>query len=159
MLPSPQSTVSDISISEDDVYSALVSLDPTKSMGIDGISPKLLKHCALALYQPLHHLFLLTLSQSYIPEEWRTHLITPILKSGDKSKVNNYRPISLLCSVSKVLEKSFMTKSSVLLWNILIQLSLDFFNITPLCISCSHLRSTSLILLGTMVKLMSYILT
>ena len=105
MLPSPQSTLSDISISEDDIYSALVSLDPTKSMGIDGISPKLLKHCALALHQPLHHLFLLTLSQSYIPEEWRTHLITPIFKSGDKSKVNNYRPISLLCSVFKVLEK------------------------------------------------------
>ena len=110
LLPSPQSTLSDISISEDDVYSALVSLDPTKSMGIDGISPKLLKHCALALYQPLHHLFLLTFSQSYIPEEWRTHLITPILKSGVKSKVNNYRPISLLCSVSKGLEKIIYDK-------------------------------------------------
>jgi len=112
MLPSPQSTLSDISISEDDVYSALVSLDPTKSMGIDGISPKLLKHCALALYQPLHHLLLLILSQSYIPEEWRTHLIIPILKSGDNSKVNNnyYRPISLLCSVSKVLEKIIYDK-------------------------------------------------
>ena len=45
-----------------------------------------------------------------IPEEWRTHLITPILKSGDKSKVNNYRPISLLCSVSKVLEKIIYDK-------------------------------------------------
>ena len=110
MLPSPQSTLSDISISEDDTYSALVSLDSTKSMGIDGFSPKLLKHCALALYQPLRHLFLLTLSQSYIPEEWRTHLITPILKSGDKSKVNNYRPISLLCSVLKVLEKIIYDK-------------------------------------------------
>ena len=104
MLPSPRSTLSDISISEDDVYSALISLDPTKSMGNDGISPKLLKHCALALYQPLHHLFLLTFSQSYIPEEWCTHLITPILKSGFKSKVYNYRPISLLCSVSKTRE-------------------------------------------------------
>ena len=49
MLPSPQSTLSDISTSEDDVYSALVSLDTTKSVGI---GPKLLKHCALALYQP-----------------------------------------------------------------------------------------------------------
>ena len=110
MLPSPQSTLSDISISEDDVYSTLISLDPMKSMGNDGISPKLPKHCALALYQPLHHLFLLTFSQSYIPEEWRTHLSTPILKSGVKSKVCNYRPISLLYSVSKALEKIIYDK-------------------------------------------------
>ena len=74
-------------------------------MGIDGIGPRLLKHCALALYQPLHHLFTLSLVQHYLPQEWRFHLITPIYKSGNKSSVKNYRPISLLCIVSKVLEK------------------------------------------------------
>ena len=80
-LPLPQSILSDISISEYDVYTALASLDPLKSMGIDGIGPKLLKHCALALYRPFHHLFLLTFSQNYLPEEWRIHLITPVHKS------------------------------------------------------------------------------
>ena len=39
------------------------------------------------------------------PSEWKVHLITPILKSGKSSNVANYRPISLLCSVSKVFEK------------------------------------------------------
>ena len=66
---------------------------------------KSLEHCALALYKPLHHLFLLSLSQHYLPSDWRTHLIFPVFKSGDKSSVCNYRPISLLCTVSKVLEK------------------------------------------------------
>ena len=74
-------------------------------MGIDGISPKVLKHCALALFKPLHHLFLLSLSQHYLPKDWRSHLIIPVFKSGDKSSVRNYCPISLLCSVFKVLEK------------------------------------------------------
>ena len=74
-------------------------------MGCDGISPKLLKLCALALYQPFYHLFCLSVSQSYLPFEWRTHLIKPILKSGDKNYVINYRPISLLSVASKVLEK------------------------------------------------------
>ena len=94
--------VCDINISESEAYNILDTLDPTKAMGI---GPKLLKHCALALFQPLHHLFSLSLTQHYIHEEWRIHQITPIHKSGDRSLVNNYRPISPLCTVSKVLDK------------------------------------------------------
>lgn len=101
----PLPTLSAICISEYDVYTTLRPLDPSKSMGIDRIGPKLLNYCALALYSPLHHLFLLSLNNGKIPQEWKIHLITPIHKSGDKSKVKNYRLISLLCSVSKVLEK------------------------------------------------------
>ena len=71
-------TLSDI---ESDVYFALNSLDPSKVMGIDDIGPKILKHCALALYQPVYHLFSMCLSQYYIPHEWRIHKITPIFKS------------------------------------------------------------------------------
>ena len=40
-----------------------------------------------------------------IPTEWCTHYIIPIHKSGNKTLVNNYRPISLLCILSKVLER------------------------------------------------------
>ena len=47
-------------------------LDTSKTMGYDGIGPKVLKNCALALYKPLHHLFLLNLSQHYLPTDWRT---------------------------------------------------------------------------------------
>ena len=39
------------------------------------------------------------------PAEWCLHCIIPIFKSGDKSLVQNYRPISLLCSIFKVLER------------------------------------------------------
>ena len=74
-------------------------------MGCDGISPNVLKHCALTLYIPLHHLFYLSINQHYLPLEWRTHLIKSIHKSGDKNCVKNYRPISLLCIISKVFEK------------------------------------------------------
>ena len=101
----PHQFISHISISELDVFKALRALDVSKAMGCDGISPKLLKHCAIALYQPLYHLFSLSISQFYIPKEWRTHLIKPIFKSGNKSSITNNRHISLLCVVSKVLEK------------------------------------------------------
>ena len=105
MLPLPQSILSDVSI-----YTALASLDLQKCMGIDGISPRVLKWCALALHKPFHHLFPLTFSQTHLPEEWRTRLITPIHKSGDKSTIKNYRSIPLLCSIPKVLEKIIYDK-------------------------------------------------
>ena len=52
-----------------------------------------------AILEPLHHIFLLCIKQSSLPSEWRDHYITPIPKSGDRSLVSNYRPISLLSSV------------------------------------------------------------
>ncbi|MCG8625254.1 MAG: hypothetical protein MJE68_25055, partial [Proteobacteria bacterium] len=94
------------------MFDALSSLDPTKSSGCDGIGSKLIKHCALALYSPLHHLFSVSLSKQRIPHEWKCHSITPIFKSGDKSQVKNYRPISLLCIVSKVFEHLIFNKVS-----------------------------------------------
>ena len=91
MLPMPPSTISDLTISKSDVYDPMTSLNPTKAMGNDGIGPKLLKHCALALYQPLHHLLTLSLVQYYLPQEWRFHLaLIYIYKSGNKSSVKTY---------------------------------------------------------------------
>ena len=86
-LKRPSSYLDEISFCDLDVLCVLRSLDPSKAMGCDGISPKLLKNCALALYQPLHHLFSLSLLQNYLPSEWHTHLIKPIFKSGNKNSV------------------------------------------------------------------------
>ena len=74
-------------------------------MGVDSIGPKILKYCACALTSPVTLLFNKCLSDSSIPVQWKVHIITPILKCGDPANVANYRPISLLCSLSKVLER------------------------------------------------------
>ena len=42
--------------------------------------------------------------------EWKMHKIIAVHKSGDKTSVKNYRPISLLCIVSKVLERLIYDK-------------------------------------------------
>ena len=75
-LPVPALNMGNIHVTEEEVYEALSSLDPTKSSGIDSIGSKLLKHCALALYAPICHLFNLTLTKHYLPSEWKLHLIT-----------------------------------------------------------------------------------
>ena len=86
-------------------------------MGCDGIPPLILKHAATALVDPIHYLFNLCISQSYLPSEWCSHLITLIPKSGDRSNIENYWHISLLCSISKVLEKIIFDKVSDFILN------------------------------------------
>uniref|UniRef100_A0A1X7TNP0 Reverse transcriptase domain-containing protein n=1 Tax=Amphimedon queenslandica TaxID=400682 RepID=A0A1X7TNP0_AMPQE len=100
---------SSICCEEDQVFQELSSLDGTKALGIDGIGPLYLKRCPVAL-TPLTYLFNLFLSTHSLPLDWRTHLIQPIFKSGDKCKVANYRPISLLPAISKVMEKIIHNK-------------------------------------------------
>lgn len=101
-----------ISISQQEVFDCLSSLDPTKATGPDGIPARVLKRCKYSLTEPIHHLFSECIRQSYLPKEWRLHHVIPIPKSGDKSFASNYRPISLLCCISKVLEKIIYNKIS-----------------------------------------------
>ena len=98
-------TLHDVEIIESEVLVILNSLDVNKAAGIDNICPNVFRYCALSLLKPICHLFTVSLSTGNIPIQWRTHCVTPIYKSGDKSSVSNYRPISLLCILSKVLEK------------------------------------------------------
>ena len=58
----------------------------------------------------MHHLFSTSLCKHTIPSNWRIHVITPVHKSGDKSQVNNYHPISLLSNTSKILEQLIYNK-------------------------------------------------
>ena len=83
----PPINLSDIPFSATDIFNALTALDTSKTMGIDGTGPKVLKSCALARHEPLFHLFSLTLSEHNLPANWHVNLITPIHKSGDKTSV------------------------------------------------------------------------
>ena len=108
--PTPSNQLSHIAIDPSDVFKALASLNCTKAPGIDDISPLILKHCATSLALPLTHLFNTCIQSSSLPDEWKVHKIVPIPKCSDKSDVKHYRPISLLCIVSKVLEQIIYDK-------------------------------------------------
>lgn len=98
-------SIDTLSVELSKVSKILSTLDPNKAFGIDNIGPKILKFCSAALCAPLHYLFNLLLQNAVIPSEWKIHCISPIHKSRSKADVSNYRPISLLCCISKVLEK------------------------------------------------------
>jgi hypothetical protein len=109
-LPPPTDILCDIEITIHDVFLGLSSLMPQKASGIDGIPARLLKLCATSLCQPVHHLFTQCFVQACLPSEWKLHKISPVYKNGSKNLVTNYRPISLLPCISKVLEKIIFNK-------------------------------------------------
>lgn len=53
----------------------------------------------------VYHLLNLCISSHSLPVEWQIHLIVPVDKSGPKTDIKNYHPISLLCILSKIMEK------------------------------------------------------
>jgi len=109
-LPDISGSIQTIVITISDVYEALMSLDINKSVGKDEISPRVLQSCAQSLCAPLHYLFSMSLRYASIPSMWKVHKIVPIFKAGDSNTVSNYRPISLLSNVSKVLERLIYNK-------------------------------------------------
>jgi len=115
-----------IFISEQDVYTILSTLDTSKATGIDSIGPLILKSCAAFLSKPLHHLFTCCLRQSNIPNEWKIHILVPIYKSGDKTSVKNYKPISILSNIGEVLERIIFNKINDFVTN---KLSLSQFGV------------------------------
>ena len=88
----------------------MAALDLFKAMGLDEISPRILKACALPFCLIVHHLFSLCLVQHKLPQEWKVHKTVPIYKSIDKAQIENYRPISLLSVVSKMFERVVIDK-------------------------------------------------
>ena len=102
----PVNHLDSINLTEQEVIDTLNNLNPNKARGID-IAPVILKNCtcAFSLALPIHHLFTISLRSGNLPSEWKTHKIIPVFKSGDKTSVANYQPISLLCVISKVLER------------------------------------------------------
>ena len=95
----------DLRFHTDDVYLLLRGINSSKAAGPDGIHGEVLKNCASSLAYPLSILFNLSFSTGNIPQDWKTALVVPVHKKGDKGSVENYRPISLTSLVMKVFER------------------------------------------------------
>ncbi len=78
------------------------------SSDIDGMSSKMAKFVAKEISIPLSHIFNLSLESGIFPEKLKRSRVIPIFKSGSKNECDNYRPISLLCSILKILEKLYL---------------------------------------------------
>ena len=75
-----------------------------KSLGVDGIPPKLLKEIVEQISTPLAKLFNLSIEEGIVPSEWKEANITPLFKKGSRNKPENYRQVSLTSVVCKLHE-------------------------------------------------------
>ena len=88
-----------------EISNILHSMKSKLSAGIDQIPSKLLKSSPDNILVALSHIFNLSLSKGEFINDFKLAKVCPIYKKGDSSNINNYRPISLLSNVSKILEK------------------------------------------------------
>jgi hypothetical protein len=78
---------------------------PKNSVDIQGVSTRMIKAIGPEIVTPLSHIFNLSLSTGNFPSKLKQCRVIPIFKAGDQLECDNYRPISLLSSISKILEK------------------------------------------------------
>ncbi|CAB4038388.1 Hypothetical predicted protein, partial [Paramuricea clavata] len=83
----------------------LSKLKTNKATGLDGISAKLLKDSVCVIAPTLTKIFNLSLRCGAFPDIWKKGKVTPIYKTGDPTSSNNYRPITILPTLSKLLER------------------------------------------------------
>jgi hypothetical protein len=81
------------------------ALAPKFSCDVSGVSTKMIKLVGDEICIPLSHIFNLSLHSGKFPTRFKQCRVIPIFKNGSRLECDNYRPISLLSSISKVLEK------------------------------------------------------
>ncbi|KFP83717.1 RNA-directed DNA polymerase from mobile element jockey, partial [Apaloderma vittatum] len=91
------------------VRDLLLNIDVHKSMGLDGIHPRVLKERAEVLTKPLSIICQPSWLTGDVPADWESAHIIPIYKKGQKDNLGNYRPVSLTSVPGKLMEQIILS--------------------------------------------------
>ena len=111
-------------ISNQFVKKQIIKLQTNKATGLDGVSVKLLKPVADIVAPYIAEICNNSIDTNTFPPQWKQARVVPLFKSGNANDVSNYRPISVLPILSKVLERhvynayyDYLIKNKLLLDN------------------------------------------
>ena len=112
------------------VQTQLSSLDISKATGLDDLSAKMLRLSSHIIAAPLTQIINLSIRTKIFPDSLKHAKVTPCFKKGDKSDKTNYRPISILPIISKIIERhiSDQVKDYLLRHNLLYERQSGFRN-------------------------------
>ena len=99
-----------VPVNADIIDKTIMQIAPKTSCGLDGISMKFLRSIKDVLTLPLATLINQIFDTGIFPDRMKSAKIIPIYKKDDVSKIENYRPISLLSSFSKIVEKVMLVQ-------------------------------------------------
>jgi hypothetical protein len=97
-------SINSLSVEIKGVAKLLKDLNPSKAAGPDRITCRVLKELASELAPILAAFFQQSIVKSEIPADWKRAFVAPIYKKGNIHQAVNYRPVSLTCVCSKLLE-------------------------------------------------------
>ena len=121
-------------VTQSDIIEILKNLDISKANGPDNISNRILKNISGSISKPLARLCNKSLSSGIFPDKWKEAHVSPVYKKSDRQDKNNYRPISLLSNIAKILER--------LVFNVLYKYCMDNNILTWRNSGYKHLDST-----------------
>ena len=87
------------------IIDIITTIPTNKTIGPDNISHKMLKNTVSTIVKPLCLLFNRSLRDCLFPDSWKIANVLPLFKKGDPSELSNYRPVSLLSCVGKIMER------------------------------------------------------
>jgi hypothetical protein len=97
-------------MTEQDIIKVVKTIKTKNCEGHDRIPLRILTDGIMCLIHPLTKLFNKIYEQKTIPTQWLISKVIPIHKKGSTSDISNYRPISNLCSCSKIYEKLILAR-------------------------------------------------
>ena len=95
---------------ENEIFNAIMKEKSNKASGYDDTSIYVVKYTADILCKPLSFMFNTSLEMGIFPDSLKVAKVIPIYRSGDRDIFSNYKPISVLCTFSKLLEKIFYNR-------------------------------------------------
>lgn len=92
-------------ITVEEIEQIIGKLKSGSAPGFDGINSEIIKHIKNHISIPLSIVFNLCLEKGVFPEQYKRAIVCPVYKKGERRLIKNYRPISLLTTFSKILER------------------------------------------------------
>ena len=92
------------------VREIILGLKNSKSCGVDNIDTYIIKLVIDDILPAVTHIINLSIQQATFPSQYKIAKVIPLLKKADPLEPKNYRPVAILCIISKVIERVISAK-------------------------------------------------